>query len=240
MLAVIGGVSSLGFGKVLEKIDVITPYGHATVDHVKVLDEELYFIPRHGESHELPPHRINYKANVYALKKLGTKAILGYYACGAVTKYKPDDLVLLRDYIAFYTPITFFDDFTSGIKHVDVSEPFNRVLCNRVLEAAAVEKVKIKDGGVIATTHGPRYETKAEVVALKRLGANLVSMTSGYETTLANEVEIPMAGIAIATNYACGIGKKPLVHEEFIGKTEKAKFRLEPIIGELLELVDDM
>ncbi len=239
MLAVIGGTGYLGLGKVLEKEEVITPYGHATVDRVKVLDEELYFIPRHGEGHELPPHRINYRADVYALKKLGVTAILATYACGAITKYKPNDLVMLKDFIAFNTPVTFFDDFSNGIKHADFTEPFDFELCERTREIASAEKIRIAEGGIVATTQGPRFETKAEVAALKKMGANLVSMTAGYEIILAHEVEIPMAGLAIVSNYACGVSKTPLIHDEIVAMTEKAKGKIDPIIGGLLEVVAD-
>jgi 5'-methylthioadenosine phosphorylase len=206
---------------------------------MKVLDEELYFIPRHGEGHELPPHRINYRAEVYALKKLGVNAILATYACGAIAKYKPGDLVMLKDFIAFNTPVTFFDDFSAGIKHVDFTEPFDFRLCRRTREIASAEGVRLVEGGVVATTIGPRFETKSEVVALKKMGANLVSMTAGYEIILAHEVEIPMTGLGIVANYACRISKKPLIHDEIVAMTEKAKGKIDPIIGGLLEVVAD-
>jgi len=224
-------------GRVLERLDVVTPYGLATVNHVRILDEELYFIPRHGERHDLPPHMINYKANIYALKKLGTKAIFATYACGAISKYKPGDLVMPDDFISFGPAVTFYDDFSAGIKHVDFTEPFDFRLCRRVMEIASAEKIPIKQGGVIATTSGPRYETRAEVAALERMGANLVSMTSGYEITLAHELEIPLAALAIITNHAAGKAKGPLRHEEFLTITEKAKDKIDGIVGGLLEEV---
>lgn len=237
-MAVIGGTGYLGLGKIVERLDVVTPYGLAAVNHVKVLDEELFFIPRHGERYEIPPHMINYRANIYALKKLGASAIFATYACGSMGKHKPGELVILRDMIAFSAPVTFFDDFSGGIKHVDFTEPFDRVLCNRVLEIAGTDKIKLKDGGIIATTRGPRYETRAEVKALKLMGADLVNMTSGYEAALAHELEIPFAGLGIVTNYACGMAKGPLRHEEFLAMAENAKGKIDGIIGGLLEVVE--
>jgi 5'-methylthioadenosine phosphorylase len=238
MLAVIGGTGYLGPGKVVERIDVVTPYGLATVDRVKVLDEELFFIPRHWERHELPPHIVNYRANIYALKKVGAKAIFATYACGAISKYKPGNLVLLKDFISFGAPMTFFDDFSGGIKHVDFSEPYDRILCNRVRETSSANRVKLAEGGVIATTSGPRYETRAEIAALKTMGANLVSMTAGHEAALAHELEFPLAGIGIVTNYACGVSKGPLKHEELLSMAEEAKGKIDSIVGGLLEEVD--
>ncbi len=238
MLAVIGGSGFLGLGKITEKIDVVTPYGVASVDHVRILKEELYFVPRHGSSHSIPPHKVNYRANVFALKKLGASAILGTYACGVISKYKPGDLIMVRDFIGFNTPVTFYDDFSSGARHFDFSMPFDSELCDSVLEIASAEKIKIKDGGIVATTVGPRYETKTEVSAIKKMGANLVSMTHAYEATLVNELEIPYVSLAIGTNFACGVSRKPLRHEEVIAQSEKAKGKIEAIIGGLLEVVE--
>jgi len=237
MLAVIGGSGFLGLGKTIEKLDIVTPYGLASVNKVKILDEELYFLPRHGETHSIPPHMINYKANISALRKLGVSAVFATYASGIISKYKPGDLVLLEDFIGLDTPITFYDDFSSGIKHMDFTEPFDRRLKLRVLEIADSEKIKIKEGGIIVTTCGPRFETRAEIAALKKMGANLVNMTCGYEATLIREAEIPFAALAIGTNYACGISKKKLSHEEVTTGMEKAKGKIDGIIGGLLELV---
>lgn len=237
MLAIIGGSGFLDLGSIIKKQKVKTPYGIATVERVKILDQELYFIPRHGKKHQIPPHKINYKANIAALKKLGARAVFATYSSGIISKYKLGDLILLKDFIGLDTPITFYDDFTPGIKHMDFSNPFDPDLSNAVLEVASSEKIRMMKGGIIATTRGPRFETKAEVAALRRMGANLVNMTSAYEATLINEAEIPFAAVAIGTNYACGITKKPVSSEEVIERMEKAKGKIDGLLGGLLEMV---
>ena len=238
MLAFIGGTGFLGLGKVKETLDVLTPYGTAVVHCVRMLDEELYFIPRHGDMHRIPPHKVNHRANVHALRKLGAKAVFATYACGVISEYKIGDLVMVRDFLGLNTPITFYDDFSGGAKHFDFSNPYDKELMDAVREIASVDRIKLGDSGVVATTVGPRYETKAEISALKKMGANLVSMTHAYEATLVNEAEIPYAALAIGTNYACGVRKKPVSHDEVIFQMEKAKGKIETIIGGLLEVVE--
>ena len=238
MLGIIGGSGFYKLGKTIDKIPVITPYGHVIVNRTKVHKEEILFIPRHGESHNIPPHKVNYRANLYALKKAGATVLFATYAAGIVADYKIDDLILIEDFIGFNAPITFFDDFSSGIKHTDFSQPFDSEWQNAVLEAAAAEKIKIKKGGIIATTHGPRFETKAEVQILKKVGANLVNMTSAYEITLAKELELPLAAIAIATNYAAGITKKKQSAEEVFSVINKVKPKINSLLQEIIMNVE--
>jgi len=235
MLAIIGGSGFYNLGAKPETEHVFTPYGDATVIRVRMLKEEVLFLPRHGTMHHLPPHKINYKGNVYALKKLGATATFATYASGIISKakYAVGDLVLLEDFIGFNAPITFFDDFSSGIRHADFTEPFSKRMKEAVEETAMACRIKLKKGGIIATTIGPRFETKAEVAALAKIGANLVSMTNAYETTLMREAEIPFAAIAIGTNYATGIAKKQLNESEIMSEMTRAKGKINAIVSEL-------
>lgn len=235
MLAVIGGSGFYSIGKTVDKIDVITNWGVANVHRVKLFDEEFLFVPRHGTTHRYPPHNVNYRANIRALHKLGATAIFSTYAGGIISKYKPGDLVMLEDFIGFHTPISFFNDFSSGIRHKDVSEPFNKDLSTLVSGIAHVKKIKLKKGGIIASTTGPRYESKAEINALKKMGANLVNMTAAYEIILANEIEIPICGVMIGANYACGINKKRLHHEDVILQVTKIQNNVNSIIETLVQ-----
>lgn len=236
MLAIIGGSGFYHLGKEIDRIPVVTPYGNTEVVHARLHGkEEILFIPRHGASHSIPPHRVNYRANIYALKKLDASAVFAAYASGVISKYKPGELILLDDFIGFDAPATFFDDFSSGIKHIDFTEPFDSALQDNVLEIAAALRIKIKKGGIIATTRGPRFETRAEIKALRQMGANLVNMTSAYEISLLREMEIPFAAIAVATNYACGVSKRRLSAAGAIAQMNKAK--IDQIINELVEYI---
>lgn len=238
MLGIIGGSGFYYLGSEMDKVPVITPYGNVEVIKTKLHSkDDVLFIPRHGEAHAIPPHKVNYRANIYALNKLDASAVFATYASGIISDYKHGDLVMLEDFIGFDTPITFFDDFSGGMKHMDFTQPFDKNLKNAVLEVAGALKIKIKKGGIIATTPGPRFETKAEIRALHRLGANLVSMTHAYEATLLHELEIPYAAIAVATNYACGVSKKRLSTEEVIEQMDKTKTKFNLIINGLVDYV---
>ncbi|MBI5051287.1 MTAP family purine nucleoside phosphorylase [Candidatus Micrarchaeota archaeon] len=235
MLGVIGGSGVYYLGKTIEKIDVITPYGDARVHRCSLLKNELLFIPRHGEAHQFPPHKVNYRANAYALKKLGASSVFATYSCGIISNYKPGDIILLDDFIGFTPSVTFFDDFSSGIKHTDLSDPFQ--LKNLVKQAAKIAKIKLKEGGIPATTTGPRFETKAEIKALKTLGANLVNMTTAHEAILFNELELPFGALGVGTNLAAGLSRKKLSHSEVMDQMKKVNGKIGSIASELLKLI---
>lgn len=237
MLGVITGTGLYQLGKLKDVVKVDTPYGVVKVNKSKLHDEEFYHIARHGEGHTIPPHKINYRANVAALKKLDVDAVLSIFTAGVISDYKPGDFIVLEDFIGFNTPITFYDDFALGIRHTDFSQINTKNFVKEVNESAFANEIKIKKGGIIATTVGPRYETKAEVQALKKMGANLVNMTSAYEMTLVNEVEIEYCPIAIATNFACGIVNKPLRNSEVLKLIKDLKMSVEGLIHGVLDYV---
>ncbi len=238
MIGIIGG-SGFYFLKGAEKSRTVkTPYGDAIVQNTKIAGKDVVFIPRHGPEHSLPPHKVNYKANIYALNELGAGAVLGIYASGIISGYKPGDIVLVEDFLGFWTPVTFFDDFSGGVKHTDVSRPYSPELQNIILGVAKAGGIQVKKKGVMATMPGPRFETKAEISALKKMGANLVSMTHAYEATLLNELEIPFVAVAAGTNYACGISRAKLSGEEVLGHMEKAKNRIIPLMDGFVKEAD--
>lgn len=239
MLAIIGGSGFYFLKKNAKTKEIKTPYGNVEVQIVKFGKKEVAFIPRHGKNHSLPPHKINYRANIYALKELGATAVLGTYAAGLISKvYQPGDLILIEDFIGLFTPVTLYDDFSGGMKHIDFTEPYDKGLQIIVAARAKANKVKLKEKGVVATAPGPRFETKAEIKALRKMGANLVSMTHAYEATLIGELEIPFVAIAIGTNYACGITKEKLDQEDVLEVFEKSKEQVITLIDELIKEVE--
>lgn len=229
MLGIIAGSGLYNIGKMKEK-SVPTPYGKATLYSLKLEDEDVLFIPRHMTDHSVPAHKVNYKANVWALEEEGATALLTFYSSGIISKYKPGDLVLLEDFIGLFTPTSFYDSFESGIRHADMSKPFDKGVCNLAKEGAYAGKIRLQKGGVIATTRGPRFETAAEIRVLRQMGANLVNMTAAYEITLANELELPLAGIAIGTNLACGVrGTRAISHSEVTKAVRKKEAQVKTI-----------
>ena len=231
MLGIITGSGLCNMGKMKEK-SVPTPYGKAILYSLKLEGEDVLFISRHRIDHSIPAHKVNYKANIWALEEEGATALLAFYSSGIISRYKPGDLVLLEDFIGLYTPTSFYDSFEFGIRHADMSKPFDKSMCDLVKEGAYASRIKLQKGGIIATTHGPRFETAAEIRVLRQMGANLVNMTAAYEITLANELELPMAGIAIGTNNACGVrGTRTISHEEVTKAVMKKEAQVKSIAG---------
>lgn len=235
MLGIIGGTGIYSLGKFRER-DVNTPYGFAQVHIGKIAGAECAFIPRHGKDHRHPPHKINYRANVWALKEIGVEGVIATYAVGIISKFKPGDLIAANDFIGLFAPITFYDSFRDGAKHIDFSEPFSKGMQARLFSAAENAGCRVRKGGVVATAHGPRYETPAEIKALGKMGANLVSMTNAYEATLLHELEIECAGLCIGTNYAAGVSKKHLSHSEVCAMVAKKEKEVNKIISEFAKL----
>ncbi|MFH1447338.1 MAG: MTAP family purine nucleoside phosphorylase [Candidatus Micrarchaeota archaeon] len=213
-------------------------YGDTTVIVGQISDEQCAFIPRHGKSHQIPPHKINYLANIHALHELGVSDVLSICSVGIIRDYEPGDLVIVRDFIAFQSiPKTFFDDFSKGIMHADMTEPYSDEFVSLIQKTSENTGIQLKDGGILAHTSGPRFETKAEIKALGILGANIVGMTSVQEAILANELKMRFANIAIAANYASGISKRQLTVEEVIEVAKEKEEDIKKIITELVQLL---
>jgi 5'-methylthioadenosine phosphorylase len=238
MLAVIGGTGFYRLGENLERKQVLTPHGIASVNVVSVEGKKMVFIPRHGSSHSIAPHRIDFKANISALEKLGVTRVLSFYSCGIISKYKPGELILIEDFIGLWTPATLYDDFTGGMKHVDFTEPFNKKMQKQLMKCATLTKTKLHKGGIIAGTTGPRFETKAEIRLLKAAGANLVNMTCGQEMALLGESQIDFVSIGIGSNFAAGVKKEPLSDKEMVRMAHQAKGRLNRLILQFVKEKD--
>ena len=188
-----------------------TPYGptSAPCRRITVNGQAVLVLPRHGASHEIPPHRINYRANAWLLKSLGVKAVVSMNTVGFI----PDAMlagelavpVQLIDY-TWGREHTFFDGGESGVEHIDLTDPFNPGLRQRLVAAAATAGVVCHDGGVYGATQGPRLETAAEVDRLERDGVDLIGMTAMPEVVLLRELGIDTACLSLLVNPAAGRG----------------------------------
>jgi 5'-methylthioadenosine phosphorylase len=229
-VALIGGT---GISQITDLTDVHdetveTKFGAAHVTRGNLRGRELLFLHRHGPQRNVPPHRINYRANIAALKQLGVTAILATAAVGGLhDDWPPGTLVLLDQFLDFtkLRPTTFFDGGevaptscrqTSGAMpvHIDMTEPYCPRLRRLLLNIAEQMNVTLIPQGVYACMEGPRFETPAEIRMLRMLGGDVVGMTGVPEVVLAREAGICYAGVAIVTNYAAGISPAPLTHEE--------------------------
>ena len=239
-IGIIGGSGFYNLGE--EEITVSTDFGKVTVSLYKVgSKKEIIFLPRHGKKHSVSPTNVNYRANILALYQLGVKGILVTNAVGSMYyQIKPGDLVIPHDIIDFTKKreYTFFDGNFSikingiikkGVVHTDVSHPFDEKLRRAIYDVSKSRKENMIWNGVIAVTEGPRFETPAEIFALKKLGATLAGMTTSPEVFLANELDIPYATLAVVTNYVAGM-QREVTHTEVIEIFNKKV----PVVREIL------
>ena len=218
-IAIIGGT---GFGEALvagTPETVETPYGAASLTRADLGDgRELLFLARHGVGHRLPPHRINHRANIAALRGLGAEAVFATAAAGSLRpEIAPGDLVVLDDFLDLTKGkvVTFFDE-PGDVRHTDFVHPYDPAMRAALLVAAQADLAPhIHPRGTYLCVSGPRYETPAEVRLFAAWGADVVGMTGAPEAILCREAGLPYAGVALATNYGTGLlTDAPLSHVE--------------------------
>lgn len=220
-IAIIGGTgvydpSILGDVK---EVGVSTPYGMMNAVTGNYQGFDVVFMNRHGKGHSVPPHMINYRANIWGLKELGVTKIMATAAVGSLNlDMAPGHFVFPDQYLEFTKArqCTFFDGGDMGVVHTDMTEPYCPHLRKGLTQAAAAIAHQAHDGGVYVCTEGPRFETPAEIKMYRHMGGDLVGMTSFPEVALAREVGMCYATIAMVTNYAAGVSPTHLTHEEVL------------------------
>jgi len=205
----IGVIGGSGLEDLLEgpkKIRVGTPYGPASIVSIGLLGkEEIAFLSRHGPRHDLPPHKVNYRANLYALKQVGVERVIATNAVGGINaSYNPGDLAVPEDILDFTKNriTTFFDN--APVTHIDVSKPYCPELRSALIKSATEVNTKTWSNSILAATEGPRYETPAEIRMMQTLGADIVGMTGSPEVFLARELELCYSAICFISNRAAG------------------------------------
>ncbi len=244
-IAFIGGTGVYGqyiTGQQEKKIS--TRYGEVTLRFGQHRQQEIYFLARHGYRHSTPPHLVNYRANIAALKELGVDAVIATAAVGSLQeKMSPGDKVIIDQFIDFTKgrPSTFYDGEGGEVVHTDFTEPYCPELRAALIRAGSNLKQPVIDGGCYLCTEGPRFETPAEIKMFARLGADVVGMTNVPEVVLAREAGLCYAVIALITNYAAGISPHKLSHEEVIEVMSKWKIDLDQLLeNSLLEIPELM
>lgn len=227
MLAIIGGsgLSSLDSFEQLEQRAVDTPYASdkVVVSLLAFGDRQFAFLPRHGKQHVIPPHKVNYRANIWALSQLGVKQVVAINAVGGIhdelapgSFAVPDQLI---DY-SFGRDGTFFETDLEQVTHIDFSHPYTQSLRQLLLRAVNQANSQLQtqrgvlDGGVYACTQGPRLETAAEILRLRRDGCDMVGMTAMPEAALARELDIAYACLALSVNWAAGLSDELISLDE--------------------------
>lgn len=230
-VAIIGGT---GLEAVLagnEHVRIGTPYGLAppiSIGHVN--GNAVAFLPRHGWHHSVPPHKVNYRANVYALHELGVKRIIATNAVGAINRrFRVGGFVVPHDFIDFtkLRQPTYHDD--APVTHVDASSPYCPEIRSALIAVTKKHRTKVPTKAILVCTEGPRYETPAEIEMFRRIGCDVVGMTGIPEAVLARELEMCYATLCFITNMAAGIQKRLTADEVAAMAREKA-----PIIQQIL------
>lgn len=217
--AIIGGTGIYNPDALENRREVLqeTRYGAVAITIGTHQGIELAFIPRHGSKHSVPPHLINYQANILALYKLGVRNILATAAVGSLNyDFRPGQFVLVDQFLDFTKsrPSTFYEGGDMGVVHCDMTVPYCPRLRSALVQAANNLNYTVINGGVYVCTEGPRFETAAEISVYKLLGGDVVGMTSVPEVCLARELGMCYATVATITNFAAGISPTILTHSE--------------------------
>ncbi len=245
-IAIIGGTGVGSFaleGDATHPQIIETPWGEASVRVGRLRGREVVFLARHGAGHRIPPHRINYRANIAALAQMGVRAALATTAVGGLrlllapgALMVPDDLI---DFALVRTGKTFFDGQQDApVVHTEVSRPYSDAVRAVVLAAASDAGIAVHPAGVYLCADGPRYETAAEVRLFASWGGDVVGMTGVPEATLAREAGIHYAAISLVTNPGAGLTLDPPSHAEVEAAMRDAQPRLHALLAETIARLD--
>jgi len=231
MIGIIGGTGIyeiVEMGEEMETLIIETPYGKSPeISIFKLHDKEVAFMPRHAKGHVNPPHMINYRANVYAMKQMNVERIIATNAVGSLEiDVRPGDFLVPNDFLDF-TKIREFTFYDSKTVHIDITEPY----CHD-LRDVLISSGDMVENGVYICTEGPRFETAAEIKMFKQLGGSVVGMTGIPEAILARELEICYASICMVTNYAASISPTRLTVEEVFEVVKGQKDRLVKLLSD--------
>jgi 5'-methylthioinosine phosphorylase len=212
-IAIIGGsgLDALDALEEVREIRSITSYGQpsGSIFQGRLENTELYFLARHGNAHMIPPHRINYRANIAALADLGVTDILAITAVGGISPTTPPRKIVIPDQIIDYTygrEHTFSDGLEGAVAHIDFTLPFTESIRQELILAAATSGINIERDGVYGATQGPRLETAAEISRMVVDGCTIVGMTGMPEAGLAREAKLNYANCSLVVNWAAGCG----------------------------------
>ena len=240
MLGVIAGTGFYNWDLIencVEK-EVKTPYGAVDVTLGYVNGMQVAFLPRHRKNHSVPPHKINYRANIYALHQVGVTRLVAINAVGSLDKaIAPGEIVLIDDFIDFTwgREQTFYDGTDGKVGHADMTQCYCQDLQRLIIKSAEDINLSLHQNGVYVATQGPRFETRAEIRAYGKLGGTVVGMTAVPECPLAVELGMCYAGLSYVTNFACGVDGT-LESVSIASVIDETKIKLEQLLKRLTEI----
>jgi 5'-methylthioadenosine phosphorylase len=238
-VGVFGGSGFTSFLDDVTEVELDTPYGppSAPVTIATIGDRRVAFLPRHGRGHELPPHKVRYRANVDAMRQLGVRALLGPFAAGSLQPdIHPGDFVVVDQLVdrTWGRDDTFFDSFEDGPMHASLADPYDDGLRRVLIDSARSLDITAHAAGTVVVIQGPRFSTRAESAWYRSAGWHVINMTQYPEAALAREAGIPYAGVALITDYDTGVegleGVEPVTQEEVFAFFEDNVHRVRDLL----------
>jgi 5'-methylthioadenosine phosphorylase len=241
-IGIFGGSGFYSFLDDVEEVELETPYGTPSAPFVvgEVGGKSVAFLPRHGREHELPPHRIPYRANIWGMRELGVRRIIGPNASGAL---KPElelgEFVVCDQFVDRTSGRA--DTFYDGPKttHVSAADPYCPDLRRLLVETARELGIRVRDGGTVVTIQGPRFSTRAESTWFRQLGWDMINMTAYPEGYLARELELCYANISMVTDHDVGVeGTPPVSHEQVVRVFEENNAKLRELLFAVIPKIE--
>jgi len=222
-IAIIGGtgLTKLSELEINKRVEVHTAFGKPSepLTYGTLFGREVIFLPRHGGGHTIPPHMINYRANIRALRDAGVEKVIAIAACGAMDETFVPTSLAIPDQIIDYTwgrKHTFYEEGLEDVTHIDFSNPYDEKLRQALIEACQQANIQFSDYGTYAAAQGPRLETAAEIKRMQRDGCTMVGMTGMPEAALARELGMAYACCAVSVNWAAGKTEAEITMEDII------------------------
>lgn len=235
-LGLIGGSGLDQWGSDPTELQIETPWG-STSGPLCAFEQgacRLLFLARHGAAHDIPPHAVNYRANLWALREAGAQTVIAVNAVGGIAVACQPGLIVLPDQLIDYTwgrPHSYGDEAGAPVSHIDFTGPFSPVLAAELGRAAEAVSVPVIQGACVGVTQGPRLETAAEIQRLRRDGCDLVGMTSMPEAALARELGLEYASLCVVANRAAGLDAAPLLMADIVAILAQAMAGVRKILA---------
>jgi len=244
-VAIIGGsgLTNLKNLRIMRREVIRTPYGEPSAPMVfgQLGGQEAVFLPRHGAGHTIPPHEVNYRANIWAIKQTGVDKVIAVNAVGGISPdYLASGTLVIPDQVIDYTygrAHTFFGSEQKRVTHVDFTHPYCEDLRQIVIRAAAGAKMKVVGRGTYGATQGPRFESAAEIRRMERDGADIVGMTGMPEAGLARELELCYASISLVVNPAAGKAREAISLREIEKNLETGMASVRSVLEQVIPLI---
>jgi 5'-methylthioadenosine phosphorylase/5'-methylthioinosine phosphorylase len=240
-LAIIAGTGLYRIDEleILRSETVDTPWGapSAPLVHGRWRGREVVFLARHGDPHRIPPHQVNYRANLWAIKQTGARCVIAVAAVGGIRADMEPMALAVPNQIVDYTwgrAGTFFEGELERVTHIDFSWPYSQRLRDRLLAAGETAGLEAIDGGVYGCTQGPRLETAAEIERMARDGCAVVGMTGMPEASLARELELEYAALAVVANWAAGKTAEVITLAGIEANLDEGMRRARRVLGSLV------